>query len=67
MGRDDRLLVVPKFSPLESAFVGKDVMPYPAVLLAHFSTRFNSARTLWHEDRLQSTNDNRFIGLFFAR
>jgi spore coat polysaccharide biosynthesis protein SpsF len=60
----DRLLVVQNFPPLQSSFVGKDVLPDHLALLTQFSPHFVPNRHIWYEDRMKDSNDNWFIGLF---
>lgn len=60
----DKLLVVQNFPPLNSSFVGKDVIPDHQALIRHFSAEFGPARHVWYEDTLKRVNDNWFIGLF---
>jgi SAM-dependent methyltransferase len=67
MAPGDRLLVVQNFPPLESSFIGKDVIPNHAALTAHFASHFTPVRQIWYEDTLKNANDNWFIGLFFPR
>jgi hypothetical protein len=60
----DKLLVVQNFPPLESQFVGKDVIPNYFALVNHFSQCFVLDRHIWYEDRFGAANDNWFIGIF---
>jgi SAM-dependent methyltransferase len=64
MRPDDLLLVAQNFLPLEREFIGKDVIPDHAALIAHFGASFRTVRHLWYEDTLRAANDNWFIGLF---
>lgn len=67
MGDEDQLLVVQNFPPLDSAFIGKDVIPDHQSLINHFSPAFLLTRHIWYEDTLKSANDNWFIGLFSSK
>jgi SAM-dependent methyltransferase len=64
MRRDDLLLVVQNFPPLNSNFIGKDVIPNPDSLVQWFGASFRSTRSIWIEDRESCGNDNWFVGLF---
>lgn len=64
MTDNDRLLVVQNFPPLDSHFIGKDVIPNHLALIDHFSRLFTLDRHIWYEDRFETSNDNWFIGLF---
>jgi SAM-dependent methyltransferase len=64
MRRDDLLLVVQNFPPLNSDFIGKDVIPNPDSLVQWFGASFRSKRSIWIEDRESCGNDNWFVGLF---
>jgi SAM-dependent methyltransferase len=63
-GASDTLLVVQNFPPLNSTFVGKDVMPDPQSLVRWFSSSFQCTRSIWSEDLQSAGNDNWFLGLF---
>jgi len=63
-GAGDRLLVVQNFPPLNSEFVGKDVIPHHFALVDHFSSCFTLDRHIWYEDKFATSNDNWFIGVF---
>jgi hypothetical protein len=67
MTSNDRLLVVQNFPPLESQFIGKDVIPNHSALIDHFSRRFVLDRHIWYEDRFATINDNWFIGVFSVK
>lgn len=67
MAGGDRLLVVQNFPPLNTSFIGKDVLPNHHALIEHFSSHFSLVRHIWYEDTIKSTNDNWFIGLFSLR
>ena len=67
LGSADVLLVSQNFPPLDSNFIGKDVIPDPASLLRRFSAHLRCRRWLWYEDREAGKNDNWFIGLFAAK
>lgn len=64
MKDSDLLLVVQNFPPLQSSFVGKDVLPDHHALIGRLSGSFSLIRHLWLEDGLRNRNDNWFIGLF---
>lgn len=64
MRHTDRLLVVQNFPPLQSSFIGKDVLPDHLALLKYFSSHFVANRHIWYEDSMRAANDNWFIGLF---
>jgi SAM-dependent methyltransferase len=64
MSPGDNLLVVQNFPPLDSSFVGKEVMPNHSALIRHFAGLFLPIRHLWYEDTIKGANDNWFIGLF---
>lgn len=61
---NDKLLVVQNFPPLESQFIGKDVIPNHLSLIDHFSRGFIVDSHIWYEKRFGNTNDNWFIGIF---
>ena len=63
----DLLLVVQNFPPLETSFVGKDLMPNHLVLIERFSKYFSLYRHLWYQDTSKTINDNWFIGLFYTK
>ena len=67
MGDQDRLLVIQNFPPLDSPFIGKNVIPDHHALVSHFSSAFLLVRHIWYEDILKSANDNWFIGLFSTK
>ncbi len=64
MSDGDKLLVVQNFPPLESHFVGKDVIPDHHALMRHFARCFAPLRHVWYQDAIKTANDNWFIGLF---
>lgn len=59
----DFLLVSQNFPPLESNFVGKDVIPTPEAIVEWFSSYFELVKTIWLNDKKSQGNDNWFIGL----
>lgn len=63
----DRLLVVQNFPPLDSQFIGKDVIPDHFALIEHFAPHFALDRHIWYEDRFGTANDNWFVGIFSLR
>jgi len=67
MGEGDYLLVVQNFPPLDSSFIGKDVIPNHGALMQHFSSSFTCRRFFWYEDSSRTTNDNWFVGLFIPK
>jgi hypothetical protein len=58
------LLVDQNFPPLDSNFIGKQVIPDERALIGHFSRRFRLVRSVWYRDTVATANDNWFIGLF---
>lgn len=64
MADADKLLVVQNFPPINSQFIGKEVIKDHASLIDHFSQSFSVDRHVWYEDSLRSVNDNWFIGIF---
>jgi hypothetical protein len=67
MASSDRLLVVQNFPPLDGQFIGKDVIPNHSALIDHFTRSFVLDRHIWYENRLASSNDNWFIGVFSVK
>lgn len=67
MDERDKLLVVQNFPSLDSAFVGKEVIPDHTALIEHFSKLFIPLRHLWYEEKVKTDNDNWFVGLFTVR
>ncbi len=57
----DLLLVSQNFPPLDSNFVGKDIIPTPDKILGFFGSFFSPLKTIWIEDKLSDGNDNWFI------
>jgi SAM-dependent methyltransferase len=64
MKGNDLLLVAQNFPPLNSDFVGKDVIANPDSLVQWFGASFRSKRSIWIEDKESCGNDNWFVGLF---
>ena len=62
--KGERLLVSQNFPPLDSLFVGKDIIPDYQALIHHFSPFFSVKRSIWFQDFVSDVNDNWFIGLF---
>jgi hypothetical protein len=60
----DRLLVVQNFPPLETSFIGKEVIPNHHTLILQFTRLFAIDQHIWYEDHNRSENDNWFIGVF---
>ncbi|PJE57926.1 MAG: hypothetical protein COU81_03425 [Candidatus Portnoybacteria bacterium CG10_big_fil_rev_8_21_14_0_10_36_7] len=65
--KGDFLLISQNFPPLESDFVGKDIIPNPNALIYHFSGYFKPLKTIYLEDKISRKNDNWFIGLFVKK
>jgi hypothetical protein len=61
---DDRLLVVQNFPPLDTKFIGKEIIPHHFALIAHFKENFVLQRHIWYENSGANVNDNWFIGVF---
>ncbi|HEY0666716.1 MAG TPA: class I SAM-dependent methyltransferase [Sphingobacteriaceae bacterium] len=65
VGPNDSLLVVQNFPPLNSSFVGKEVIPNPKILIQHFVAKgFDLESHIWYEQHKENSNDSWFIGLF---
>lgn len=64
---EDFLLVSQNFPPLESNFVGKDVIPNPEAIIIWLRKYFSPLKTIWLEDKTSKGNDNWFIGIFKRR
>ena len=58
------LLVSQNFPPLESSFVGKEIIPSPESIVEWFGNYFTSLKTCWLQDRISKGNDNWFVGIF---
>jgi SAM-dependent methyltransferase len=67
MREDDLLIVAQNFPPLNSDFIGKDMIPNPGKILEWFGASFHSNRSIWIEDKDSCGNDNWFVGLFHKR
>lgn len=62
---NDSLLVVQNFPPLDSSFVGKEVISSPKTLIEHFVEEgFELESHIWYEQYKENSNDSWFIGLF---
>ena len=66
-GEGDYLVVSQNFPPLESDFVGKNIIPNPEAIIDRFSKYFSPLSTVWLEDKTSEGNDNWFIGVFLRR
>ena len=64
MSADDKLLLVQNFPPLDSSFIGKEIIPNPEALIKHLAVFFVPIRHIWYVDTHKAGNDNWFIGLF---
>ena len=65
MDTGEKLLVVQNFPPLDSAFVGKEVIPTPVALIEWFrKPGFVPLFSIWMENHCSKGNDNWFIVLF---
>ena len=63
--RSDSLVVVQNFPPLDSKFVGKEVIPNSNALIKHFVDQgFELENHIWYEQYQNNSNDSWFIGLF---
>ncbi len=62
---EDSLVVVQNFPPLNSNFVGKEVIPNPDALVKHFTVQnVVLESSIWYEKHQGNSNDSWFIGLF---
>jgi len=59
----DYFLVSQNFPPLDSDFVGKEVIPSPQAILDLFCNFFKPLKTMWLEDKISDGNDNWFIAI----
>ena len=57
------LLVAQNFPPLDSEFVGKEVIPGPEKLVSLFSQQLALQKSVWLQDHLSRGNDNWWIAL----
>ena len=57
----DYFLISQNFPPLDSEFVGKEVIPEPKAILDLFGDYFKPLKTLWYEDKLSEGNENWFV------
>lgn len=67
MEKQDLLLISQNFPPLDSKFVGKDIIPNPESIIDWFSDSFIPLRTIWLQNRISQSNDNWFIAIFQRR
>jgi SAM-dependent methyltransferase len=67
MRENDLLIVAQNFPPLNSDFIGKDVIPNPSSILQWFEPLFRSRRSIWIEDKDTGSSDNLFVGLFHKK
>ncbi len=63
----DLLCVSQNFPPLESEFIGKDVLPNPDAVQAAFDDYFEIHQSIWMQNHTSKGNDNWFVALFYAR
>jgi SAM-dependent methyltransferase len=61
---NDPLLVSQNFPPLDSNFVGKEIIPDHKAIINYFSKHFKVERSIWSQDYKSNSNDNWFICLF---
>lgn len=61
--KGDYLLVSQNFPPLDSQFVGKDVIPNPDSIIKWFD-KFTPLKTIFLEDKVSKDNSNWFVGVF---
>jgi SAM-dependent methyltransferase len=66
MSVNDILLVVQNFPPLNSNFVGKDVIPNPEALTDFLLSNKSLIleKKIWYEQNINNNNDSWFIGKF---
>lgn len=65
LSREDALVVIQNFPPLDSSFVGKEVIPNPDALIKHFTAQsIILERSIWYEKHQGNSNDSWFIGVF---
>ena len=57
------MLVSQNFPPLDTEFIGKDVIPNPDKLLEYFTPNFMPVVTNWQENKHSKENDNWFTML----
>lgn len=61
----DALVVIQNFPPLDSDFVGKEVIPNPDALIGHFTAQSVILESsIWYEKCQGHSNDSWFIGVF---
>jgi SAM-dependent methyltransferase len=58
------LFICQNFPPLESQFVGKEVIPNPEAIITWFSPYFSPMKTIWLKDYQNDGNVNWFLGIF---
>ena len=63
----DLLLVSQNFPPLETDFVGKDVIQDPDAIIKWFGEYFSPLKTMQLDDKVSEGNDNWFVGTFLRR
>lgn len=59
----DYFLLTQNFPPLDSNFVGKEVLPTPDVIPEMFHNNFKEIRTLWLNEKSSDKNDNWYFAL----
>ena len=64
ISKKDLLLIAQNFPPLDSNFVGKDIIPNPDAIIKWFKNDFNPIKLIYLEDKIKQSNDNWFICLF---
>jgi hypothetical protein len=64
---DDYLLISQNFPPLDSDFVGKEVIPNPESLVRYFEPHFKKVILNYFEDCVKTANDNWIIALFVKK
>jgi SAM-dependent methyltransferase len=58
------LFISQNFPPLESQFVGKEVIPNHEAIITWFGEYFIPMETIWFKDYLNDGNVNWFLGIF---
>lgn len=63
---NDLLLISQNFPPLNSNFVGKEVIPNPEAIINLFN-KFAPIKTIFLEDKVSQNNNNWFTGIFLRK
>lgn len=64
---NDLLLISQNFPPLESEFVGKEVIPNPEAIITYFEEYFIPIKSIWLKNYLSEGNENWFLGIFLRK